>query len=424
MQRPSAAHLPGPPTTLRPGVVPRGILICSVLLVATFFLRASSIPTGLTSQQLFLACNLGLVCSFVYLAGTHRLAVNGIVFGFVLLTLPSLLASEDGKASGMRWIGWLLVVAVVGPLFSNEVRLKLSVLGWTRKLLLVCAVGSLFLNLAGIRLDGRGVFFGLMGHTMLLAPICALAAIDLFTTGRYKKSRLQTVLLILCCITCIGAGSRGAVIGLTVGILTHVAHRKEGLIVVCIAAVALGLVSFVQLTRVTTNKGKEIGGGGVYAELAKKGTNDTRTHLWAARIKEYTSSPVNGVGFQQQRIFRIDTDEKFLEPGSGYLAVLSMTGTLGGLGFVCMIAPLYMALFSRYSAIPDSYRDVLRGWLAFFAIHFIIEGYIFACGSLLCFLFWLTAGCSLSLHHQGRRLLLRQRLKQQARIEERRLAAA
>lgn len=335
--------------------------------------------------------------------------MNATAFTFLLLTLPSLLAAEDAKTSTFRWFGWALLVVTAGPLFSDEIRLKLKLLSWTRKLLLICAVGSLILNLLGIRLAGRGVFFGLMGHTMLLAPVSALAAIDLFSTRREAKTRLHMILIAICCITCVGAGSRGAVLGLAFGVLMHVAHRKEGLYVVFLGAIALLAVSFIQLNR---GEGfKQNISGNVYAELANKGTNNTRSHLWSARIEEYWSSPVIGVGFQEQRIFREETTEKFLEPGSSYLATLSMTGTVGAIGFVLLCCAIYRSLFSAASAIPSGHRDLLRGWMAFFCVHFVIEGYIFACGSLLCFLFWLTAGCSLSLHHQGRRARLRNNLR-------------
>lgn len=383
-------------------------------LLTAFFLRSSSLPTGISSQHLFLACCGSLVATAAYLIFSYRLSVSTSMFAFMLLTLPSLLAAEDAKTSAMRWFGWAVLATTAGPLFCDEIRLKLKLLHWTRKLVIVCTIGSLILNLFGVRLAGRGVFFGLMGHTMLLAPVSALAAIDLFSTRRYKQSKVHMLLIALCVITCIGAGSRGAVVGLTFGILMHVAHRREGLYVVGLAAVALVVVSFIQL-----NRAEKIGnnlGGSVYAELANKGTNNTRSHLWQARIDEYKDSPVTGVGFQQQRIFRAETEEKFLEPGSSYLAVLSMTGTIGAIGFVVLCCSIFNSLFSSASAIPDSHRDLLRGWMAFFCVHFVIEGYIFACGSLLCYLFWLTAGCSIALHHQGRRARMRTNIRNRQRI--------
>jgi O-antigen ligase len=195
---------------------------------------------------------------------------------------------------------------------------------------------------------------------------------------------------------------------MAVGILTHVVHRRQGFLVIAMAITALVAVGFVQSARSSDAVERDLEAG-IYSELTAKGTNDTRGHLWAARLEEYMSSPVIGVGFQQQRIYRKDTDENFLEPGSSYLAVLSMTGTVGLIGFVWLVVSLFSSLFTSTSAVPTAYQDLLRGWTAFFAVHLIIEGYIFACGSLLCFLFWLTAGCSMSLHSLGRRKQMRDR---------------
>lgn len=401
---------------------PIGVRLCAIGLVTTIFLRSSSLPTGLNANHLFLACCGCLILSLAYLMGTHRLTFNVPTLILVALTLPSLMAAEDGRTSALKWIGWMCLVGSVGPLFSDEIKLKIRTLQWTRRLVLLCTLGSLLLNVAGIRLSGRGVYFGLMGHTMLLAPVAALAAIDLFTSRDRFGGRIYIVLMALCTITCVGAGSRGAVLGMTAGILTHVTHRKQGLVVLLLAALALAGASVVQLNQVTNEKGVTVGGGNFFAELAKKGTNDTRGHLWAARIHEYSSSPVVGVGFQQQKIYREDTDEKFLEPGSSYLAVLSMTGTLGAAGFLATIAALWTSLFSPSSAVPTELKDLLRGWTAFFAVHFFIEGYVFACGSLLCFLFWLTAGCAISLHHQGLRRRAKERVQQLTRRRERRAA--
>lgn len=342
----------------------------------------------------------------MYLLLTRRLTFNPAACALVLLTLPSLLAAEDGRTSTFRWFGWVMVIAAVGPLFSDEIRLKLKLLGWTRKLLLILTIGSLLLNLAGIRLTGRGVFFGLMGHAMLLAPVSALAAIDLFTSRQSQRSKFHTYLLVICITTCIGAGSRGAVLGLTAGILTHVTHRREGVYVLLIAAIGMVAVSFIQLNRADFSHRL---GGSVFAELTAKGTNNTRQQLWGYRIQEFQESPIIGIGFQQQKLYRPGSSRAFLEPGSGYLAVLSMTGIAGAIGFGCIALMVVRALFSSASAIPGSYRDILRGWIAFFCVHSVVEGYVFACGSLLCLLLWLTIGTAIALEHQGKRARQRQR---------------
>ena len=323
----------------------------------------------------------------------------------VALTIPSFEAAADLRTSSFRWVGWVLLLGAAGPMFLNELGLKLRILFWARRLVVVCAIGSLAINLVGIRLNGRGAFPGLMSHSMLLAPVSALAVIDLFGRQQKQYSQLRLIMLVLCCLACIGAGSRGSVIALAAGVSVHIASRREGLYLVVLAAVGLMLVSYVELNR--ANYTDRLGNS-VFAELAEKGTNNTREQLWGFRLEEFMANPVNGVGFQQQRLYRAGTEREFLEPGSSYLAILSMTGVIGATGFIWLAICLFRALATS-SCVPDRYRDLLRGWMAFFAVHFVVEGYVFACGSLLCMLFWLSAGCSLSLHHQGRRARMMQR---------------
>lgn len=390
--------------------VPMAQAVCAIGLVAAFFLRSSAIPTGLSSQHLFLACYGFLALNFLYIAVSYRLQLNIAVVLMVALTVPSFAAAHDPRASGFRWMGWLLLLGTAGPLFLNELILKLRILFWVRRLVVICAVGSLVVNLLGIRLNGRGIFPGLMGHSMLLAPVSALAAIDLFCQHRKQASSLRVLLLVLCCMACFGAGSRGAVLALAAGIAVHVAHKREGVYVILLAAFGLLIVSYVELDRASYSDQL---GGNVFAELGAKGTTNTREQLWGFRLQEFSDSPLYGVGFQQQRLWRKRSNREFLEPGSGYLAVLSMTGIIGAIGFLWLSVHLFRSLSVR-SDIPAGYRDVLRGWTVFFAVHFVVEGYVFACGSLLSMLFWLTAGCSLSLHHQGG--LARQRKLQRRRL--------
>ena len=364
-------------------------------------------------QHLFLACYGFLALSFLYLAIGYRLRTNLVVVLLVALTIPSFAAAHDPRSSLFRWVGWLLLLGTAGPLFLNEVALKLRVLFWTRRLVVVCAVGSLVVNLLGIRLNGRGIFPGLMGHSMLLAPVSALAVIDLFCQQKKQASSTRLALIVLCCMACVGAGSRGAVLALAAGIAVHVAHRREGLYVAVLSVFGLAIVSYIELDRASYS---EKLGGNVFAELSAKGTTNTREQLWGFRLREFSESPLYGVGFQQQRFYRERSNREFLEPGSGYLAVLSMTGIIGAAGFLWLAVHLFQSL-ATHSEIPAAYRGVLRGWMVFFVVHFVVEGYVFACGSLLAMLFWLTVGCCLSLHHQTG--VARRRRQQRRRLERR-----
>lgn len=386
------------------------MLAVIAFMLLALFLRSSSLPTGIAPRHLFIACNCSLMLAFCYLVLNWKLELGIPAVILSGCALVSIVAARDQADTLLRWGGWFLMLGAVGPLFVNEVRMKLSVLNATRSLLLVLTVGSLIIILLGIRLSGRGMFFGLMGHTMQLAPIAALATLDTFCSVKGKRSRLGVCLLIVCSLTCVGTGSRGAVLGLVCGILAHMIQRRQGIIMMmCTAMVLLGFYHLGP-RKAPTAVGENLSTG-LYSELMVKGANNTREFLWNARLQEFESSPLIGIGFQQQHIHRSNTQSlEAREPGSSYLATLAMTGVVGAIGFAFVYFRTFLALFGRNSAVPHAYRDLLRSWFVFFSVHMIVEGYIFACGSVICFLLWLTIGCTITLHHTGLQRQERKRL--------------
>jgi O-antigen ligase len=80
-----------------------------------------------------------------------------------------------------------------------------------------------------------------------------------------------------------------------------------------------------------------------------------------------------------------------VEPGSSYLAVLSMTGLVGAISFAAVLGPLLLKfLVSRKNAGLD--KDILCVVGIYLAIHANAEGWVLAIGTPTCFLFWLWLG--------------------------------
>lgn len=120
---------------------------------------------------------------------------------------------------------------------------------------------------------------------------------------------------------------------------------------------------------------------------------NSRGSKWDARIEEFAGSPVFGVGFSAQDPDGKDEYDKrngTIEPGSSWLAVLSMTGAVG---FVLIVLMLVFPLFYLRDN-PNPFNALLLGLLVFFFLSFIAEGYIFAGGNPLCFIAWLVFGCA------------------------------
>lgn len=119
----------------------------------------------------------------------------------------------------------------------------------------------------------------------------------------------------------------------------------------------------------------------------------SREDRWDHRIEEWSRHPIFGMGFST-----IDTkyteeysvNHGIVEPGSGWLAVLSMTGLAGAVCVGYIVLSTLKRLYRRSR--DDSQALLLFGLIMVFVIHLCAEGYIYAGGSFLCYMFWLTLG--------------------------------
>ena len=98
------------------------------------------------------------------------------------------------------------------------------------------------------------------------------------------------------------------------------------------------------------------------------------------------------------RITYKKSDSGVVEPGSSWLGALSMTGLLG------FTALLVLWFKSLKNCLKVEKRDKLFGvyigsTLIFWAVHMIAEGQIFAAGSFLFFMVWITFGAAYSAYN-------------------------
>ena len=153
------------------------------LVLLPFFLRGTSLPVPISQTYLFYACYVSVTCVSAFLLLTGALRLRLVVLLTVLTTVPSLFQYGLEQESIFRWVAWVVVVAAVGPLVvSPEARryrkqvwnaVRWISLGICCASFVVWVVGDL-----GIPLAGRGPFYGVMSHSMILAPIAALTTID------------------------------------------------------------------------------------------------------------------------------------------------------------------------------------------------------------------------------------------------------
>ena len=132
--------------------------------------------------------------------------------------------------------------------------------------------------------------------------------------------------------------------------------------------------------------------------LSDKGlTSNSRNTLWDERIYEFKTSPIFGIGFASSldKSSILIKESGSLEPGSSWLAILAMTGILGFLSFSLLMLETVMKVLKNFHKNRSMQYSVYFGTLIFFSISFFAEGYVFAAGSPLALIFWMTLGVSM-----------------------------
>lgn len=330
-----------------------------------------------------------------------------VILLFLFACAMSLIVNDVPKYfnSTNRFIVYTLVLIVVSPLITNEyigpIRSKLFF--YSLVVLSILSVGSFFAFYLGVNMFvrlgteleiGSGTFSGLMNHSMVLGPFSAISAIYLLSlvfTETKKTKRLFFILSFLCCLgACFFAASRisllGVLCGCVVVVIRYYRGRMSKAIVVLLLVAALAAASF------------PIWGGVMDLVLEKQEFNEqlggalySREGKIAARILEFKSSPIFGIGFcsVDPRYDVVQFDNGQIEPGTSWLAILSMTGILGLIAFI----PICVIAFRQIRFI-ESIRIscALLGILVFYLIHMLAEGYIMAPRSFLNMFFWLLLG--------------------------------
>lgn len=374
------------------------VMLCGTVLILSYLLRMTIIPWPLPRDVTNYAA---IVLACMAAIGLMKQVVPLYLMG-LLLTLPSVFSSPNFEDSGLRWVGWGLLFVAVGPILSGAkvFRFRMFMMLVFFVLLHLSAIGSGLAGLVGFQVGGgRGTFWGLLSHSNMLGPVASLAAVDSFSKwSASHPGRARTIwlcLMLLELATSMRAASRGALLGFVVGsaICTLISDaRTKGklaftLVLVIFIASGYQFIKDSERRYVTDEKG-------LLSNLSHKGLTNTRERLWTERIGEFQSSPLTGVGFCMggPDAMRVREDGFMQEPGSSYLAALSMTGVVGCIGFLIMISPLITATFrmatKRYGPRPPLYVYTASFWL----VAMLTEGFAHYVGSPFCFASFLWCG--------------------------------
>ena len=330
----------------------------------------------------------------------------------IIGTATSLVVNDvDAKyGTGIRWFLWLLLLGGVGPIFSSKTLLVIrhNALKYFLNGFVIITVLSFFYNLIGLPNIGRGNFAGLMNQSMVLGPVAAISGI--YTFYRYlvnKKIKVKYFYLTISGISAlvvILAASRLAFAGYIAGMIFLFAKPFKYRLIYSFLIITMGIIVYSRIDDGANQKEQSIDKG-----LVEKGTNNSRETLWNDRINEFKASPIFGVGFSAQDDYITEADTGGgnmggrVEPGSGYLMILSMTGIFGLSLFLWYMYFLFNS--RRFWKEIYNHETYKLSIFAFFAVHFIGEGYIYSAGSMLASLFWLMIGVTFPYTNVKKRII-------------------
>ena len=299
-----------------------------------------------------------------------------------------------------RYVLFALLLMNVSPLLqSTKLRHYREVI--FQFMMWACAflgVGSFFAYFLGVNFMKVGstdyilhssLFGGLTTHSMMLGPIAGIGACYLANRAMVRGKAKDWIWVFVSLFAVLLSASRSATMAAIAGVAVTIYYGSSTLSKFAKYVIAALIILMVTLP---------FWEGAINIVLEKNGSSselnyDSRAELWIDRIEEFLSSPLVGVGF-----CAIDTDVSYgldissgrVETGSSWLIILSMLGIIGAL----IAFPIFIRAFMLVRRRDDNFKSVLIGVLVLFFVHMVAEGYIFAGGSFLALMFWLTVGVS------------------------------
>jgi len=381
----------------------------ALALVLLYFVRMSILPVFIpqASRLMFLGM-YGVLVLFLFaiVVSIGRKTIQGTGLFFLFAVFASCLFSPYRAQSLQKGIGLLMIITVLGPVLTSKTMAEFRQTAWSvcRLLILFVGITSVFWYFLRLPNFGRGPFTGVLSHCMETGPIAGMACLIALLQAFERKSAPWGLASLLCVAPMLASGSRIASLSLAAGALVALIflfQKYRFLFAVALPLVVL-LAMYSGSDDALLNDDSLL--GEMTQTLRNKGTINTREHIWDARIEEYRASPVLGVGIGMGEGAGIVRDEEGrinIEPGSAYLAILSMTGTTGAAAFFLLAISLGRRFMRRMNRIQQTTKIEIVSLLTFLSVHALAEGWILAVGSLLCMIYWLVVGRLQDLSIQG-----------------------
>lgn len=305
-----------------------------------------------------------------------------------------------------RFILFAIVTIVASPFIQSDFYDKFRVLTFKYIQNLWIIVVVLSIPALVLREKGLTGFEGFTSHSMIMSSTSAMVIVTLLYKLYAKKlTKIIAIPLIIVAFLCmLLAGSRialAASIGGTIFFLFRVYRKRMDIFVRIAATIIVAMAITFPLWDSYLDR-IEQKNSAINQQTGEVDMLSSRTLIWDQRIREFEESPLVGVGFgyapyitgyneRTGKATFMETETGVVEPGSGWLAIMSMTGLIGLLGFIVLWGS------SLKKCIQCEKEDKLWGaylfaMLIFVSIQMIAEGGIYAAGGIDCFRVWILIG--------------------------------
>lgn len=349
-----------------------------------------------------------MVFGFVFILAQKPEKVNFLAFLFIIASISSLLVNDVPPlfSANERLLVFVLISSVAGPLLNspNISLFRNHIFCLINRILILFSALSFLTYILGIAFpwSGTGANSGLFNHSLMLGPLSAVSLlllvyikidfVNLNLNVKYKK--YVNFLILLVFMALIVSSSRSSILGLVAGLLFFIYKVNQNKFRKFISTIFKVILIIVISSPIWFSYTEGLRQKMEYAD-SQGGLASSRNAHWDARLYEFNSSPLFGIGFATADIkspiaIGINEQTGGLEPGSSWIAILAMTGIFGFIVVVLLFLRLFVFLWREKNNLSKS--GILGALLLFFSLHMAAEGYFLAAGSFLFFYIWLLFG--------------------------------
>lgn len=378
-------------------------LACISIIFA--FFANTSLVNNLTS--VYYGISILLLIIIMFKAAGQRKLINlpilflyiACILSFVINQVPPIFRSFE------RFMIFFSISTLLGPFISSSGLSFFRLVLFKYFILFTVFISNLsfFLMTTGIYKGGVDVgdvflFSGLFQGSMVLSPMAGISIIVCYyyyVKTNIKRNKIILILLMISSfLAIIIGGSRSALLSVIFAFLIFIfstyQFNIQKISKILFSITVILVVTFPLWQSKTAFLMNKFDGGEERGSITA-----SRDDKWNQRVAEFNSSPIYGIGFASidtKGQDNYDADTGTIEPGSSWMALLSMTGLLGFIPVLIVYLTFMKKLYTQFRITKDLENVLIISILALFSIHQIFEGYFLAAGSLLFYASWLVLG--------------------------------